>query len=95
SGSDKYIDSTLICICINVNLLTNTALLRLMIASGTRANVYIETQFLYLHKFFYGGVTTFTAHLLHTMELTRKGRKRFICLLSLETAVADAVAPYY
>jgi hypothetical protein len=64
-----------------------------MIASGTRANVYIETQFLYLHKFFYRGVTTFTAHLHHTMGLTRKGRKRFISLLSLETAVADAVAP--
>jgi len=31
-----------------------------------------ETQFLYLHKFFYGGVTTFTAHLLHTMGVTRK-----------------------
>jgi hypothetical protein len=66
-----------------------------MIASATRANVYIETQFLYLHKFSYGGVTTFTAHLLHTMGLTRKGRKRFISLLSLETAVVDAAAPYY
>src|SRR5918996_2961540 len=30
-----------------------------------------ETQSLYLHKFFYGGVTTFTAHLLHTMENMR------------------------
>jgi multimeric flavodoxin WrbA len=55
----------------------------------------IETQFLYLHKFFYGGVTTFTSHLLHMMGLTRKSRKRFISLLSLETAVADAAAPYY
>jgi hypothetical protein len=54
-----------------------------------------ETQFLFLHRYLYGGGTTFTAHLLHTMGLTRKGRKRFISLLSLETAVADAAAPYY
>src|ERR671918_1594551 len=35
-------------------------------------SLHPETQFLYLHKFFYGGVTTFTAHLLHTMGVTRK-----------------------
>src|ERR671910_2426001 len=31
-----------------------------------------EIQSLYPHKFVYGGVTTFTAHLLHTMGVTRK-----------------------
>jgi hypothetical protein len=32
------------------------------------------TQFLYLHKFFFGGVTTFTAHLLHTLGLAQKNK---------------------
>lgn len=31
-----------------------------------------EIEFLYLHKFFYGGVTTFTAHLIYNMGLIRE-----------------------
>jgi hypothetical protein len=42
-------------------------------SSEKRQCIHPQTQFLYLHKFFYGGVTTFTAHLFHTMGLTRKG----------------------
>lgn len=32
------------------------------------------TQFLYLHKFFFGGVTTFTAHLFHNLGLAQKNK---------------------
>jgi hypothetical protein len=39
-----------------------------------RPHLHPDTQFLYLHKFFYGGVTTFTAHLFYTMGLTRKSQ---------------------
>jgi hypothetical protein len=35
---------------------------------------HAKPQFLYLHKFFYGGVSTFTAHLFHTMGLTQKSQ---------------------
>ncbi len=31
-----------------------------------------ETQFLYLHRYFYGGATTFTAHLLHKVTAFKK-----------------------
>ena len=31
-----------------------------------------ETQFLYLHKYLYGGGTTFTAHLLHQTGYSKK-----------------------
>ena len=43
-------------------------------SSQKRQHLHPDTQFLYLHKFFYGGVTTFTAHLFYTMELTRKSQ---------------------
>jgi hypothetical protein len=33
-------------------------------------------QFLYLHKFFYGSVTTFTAHLLYTIGLQSKNNNK-------------------
>lgn len=45
-----------------------------MNSSEEGKSLHPETQFLYLHKFFYGGATTFTAHLFHTMGLTRKGQ---------------------
>lgn len=32
---------------------------------------YQEIQFLYLHRYLYGGATTFTAHLLHTLQSFR------------------------
>jgi len=31
-----------------------------------------ETQLLYLHKYLYGGATTFTAHLMHTLSKLRR-----------------------
>ena len=34
-----------------------------------------ETQFLYLHRFFFGGVTTFTAHLFYTLGKIPKKNK--------------------
>jgi hypothetical protein len=34
-----------------------------------------NTQFLYLHRFFFGGVTTFTAHLFYTLGLVHKKNK--------------------
>jgi hypothetical protein len=45
-----------------------------MNSSKKRQLLHPETQFLYLHKFFYGGVTTFTAHLFYTMGLIREGQ---------------------
>src|ERR1700739_2744911 len=33
-----------------------------------------KIQFLYLHKYFYGGATTFTAHLLHSLQAERIAR---------------------
>jgi hypothetical protein len=42
--------------------------------SKKKQRLHPDTQFLYLHKFFYGGVTTFTAHLFHTMGLTGNGQ---------------------
>jgi hypothetical protein len=47
---------------------------RLMNSSEKRQHIRQETQFLYLHKYFYGGVTTFTAHLFHTMWRIQKGQ---------------------
>ena len=46
--------------------------------SARRQRLHPETQFLYLHKFFYGGVTTFTAHLFHTIGLIRKNNDKNI-----------------
>jgi hypothetical protein len=43
-----------------------------MYFSKKRQRLHPDTLFLYLHKFFYGGVTTFTAHLFYTMGLTTK-----------------------
>jgi hypothetical protein len=37
-----------------------------------------DTQFLYLHRFFFGGVTTFTAHLLYTLGYCQDNNKRSI-----------------
>jgi hypothetical protein len=45
-----------------------------MNSSKKRQLLHPEIQFLYLHKFFYGGVTTFTAHLFYTMGLIREGQ---------------------
>lgn len=45
-----------------------------MNSSQKRQYLHPDTQFLYLHKFFYGGVTTFTAHLFYTLGLTRKSQ---------------------
>ncbi len=31
-----------------------------------------NTKFIYLHKFFFGGVTTFTAHLIYTIGISKR-----------------------
>lgn len=46
---------------------------------GKKHHLHPETQFLYLHKFFYGGVTTFTAHLLYTMKLFKINYIKGMC----------------
>lgn len=37
-----------------------------------------DTQFLYPHKFFFGGVTTFTAHLFYTIDLMGRNNKKIV-----------------
>ncbi|MGC1929502.1 MAG: hypothetical protein WA667_11045 [Candidatus Nitrosopolaris sp.] len=46
------------------NSITSTSL--------SRKTLNENTQFLYLHRFFFGGVTTFTAHLFHTLGIVQK-----------------------
>lgn len=40
--------------------------------SSHKKSLNENTQFLYLHRFFFGGVTTFTAHLFYTLGLVGK-----------------------
>jgi hypothetical protein len=41
-----------------------------------------NTQFIYLHKFFFGGVTTFTAHLFYTIGITERNKDNVILHLT-------------
>ena len=38
----------------------------------TYSTLNTNTQFIYLHKFFFGGVTTFTAHLIYTIGMSER-----------------------
>ena len=38
----------------------------------TYSTLNSNTQFIYLHKFFFGGVTTFTAHLIYTIGMSKR-----------------------
>jgi hypothetical protein len=38
-----------------------------------------DTQFLYLHRFFFGGVTIFTAHLLYKLPYVYENKKIVLC----------------
>jgi hypothetical protein len=37
-----------------------------------------NTEFIYLHKFFFGGVTTFTAHLIYTIGISKRKNDNII-----------------
>jgi hypothetical protein len=47
-------------------------------SSNNKNLMHPHTQFLYPHKFFFGGVTTFTAHLFYTIGLLDKKNSKIV-----------------